>query len=86
MSIRALTAVLVAAVAVNSAIGLYYYLRVVVVLFSRSDEAQMSAQPVSPVPVLAGVALSALTLLLVGLGAYPSPMVRLIEAMVAGRL
>ncbi len=72
---------------VNSAIGLYYYLRVVVALFSPVPAAVPVAavQPhPPPVAVPAGLTLAALAVILVALGVYPAPLVRLIAAALAG--
>jgi NADH-quinone oxidoreductase subunit N len=82
------TAVVV--MAINSAIGLYYYLRVMVALYRpASDEAAerpaAAPAPETPaVPLLGGVALAVLVLALVWLGVYPAPMIRVIEVMAAG--
>jgi len=66
-----LTAVLV----INSAIGLYYYLRIIVVLFTRSETA-------SDGPSLSfsgSSALAILAFLLISLGIYPGPVIDLIR-------
>jgi NADH-quinone oxidoreductase subunit N len=75
---------LLAIMVVTSAIGLFYYLRVVVVMYRlRAPEADLSL--IKPSLSLAGsVALAALALLLVWLGVYPSPLIRIIQAAVAG--
>lgn len=70
---------LVVLLVANSAIGLYYYLRIVVA---------MAAPPVPEgarvtVPWARGLVLAALTLLLVGLGVYPGPFIYLIQHTVA---
>lgn len=63
----------------NSAIGLYYYLRIVVAM------AALPAPEGVPVTVSRdrGAVLAALTLLLVGLGVYPGPFIYLIQHTVA---
>ncbi|MBI4785914.1 MAG: NADH-quinone oxidoreductase subunit N [Chloroflexi bacterium] len=70
---------LVAVLVVTSAIGLYYYLRIVVAMYSPAPEA---ATPigVSSLALGGSVALAALTLLLVWLGVYPAPLIELIQA------
>ena len=81
---------LVVLLALNSAIGLYYYLRIVVAMYmSPAEEAGAGANP-ADVPVATpsvslagGVVLAALTLLLVWLGVYPAPLMRVIQAAVA---
>ena len=63
----------------NSAIGLYYYLRVIIVMFTRPP----TTATVAPLPALspAGrVVLAVLTLLLLVLGLYPTPVLQLIQS------
>ena len=68
---------------VNSAIGLFYYLRVVVVMYGATA-AEVDSSPIKPSLALAGsVALAALSLLLVWLGVYPAPLIRIIQTTVA---
>ncbi|MCX6998012.1 MAG: NADH-quinone oxidoreductase subunit N [Kiritimatiellaeota bacterium] len=67
---------LAAALAVNSAIGLFYYLRLIVLLFRQPAPAP-AATP--PLPRLAAAALGALTLALLWLGVYPAPFLQLIR-------
>ncbi len=65
---------------VSSAIGLYYYLRVIIVMFSRLPKTAIAA----PLPALspAGrVVLTVLTLLLLVLGLYPTPLLQLIRSL-----
>ena len=70
---------LAAALVVTSAIGLYYYLRIIVAMYSAAPEA---ATPigVSSLAIGGSVALAALTLLLVWLGVYPAPLIEIIQA------
>ena len=73
---------------VSSAIGLYYYLRVIVTMYRRPEEEGNAARP-SPrlrttVPLAAGLTLAVLFLALLWLGIYPAPLLELIEAAVAG--
>jgi NADH-quinone oxidoreductase subunit N len=65
---------------VNSAIGLYYYLRIVVAMFrDATNEISVTVPSLS----LAGsAALAVLTLLLVWLGVYPVPLIRVIQTMI----
>jgi NADH-quinone oxidoreductase subunit N len=72
---------LVIILTVNSALGLYYYLRIIVPLYTRRDE-EMTATPrlsLSGSAVLAG-----LTVLLVWLGVYPVPLIQMIQKLVQG--
>jgi len=74
---------LVAVLIVGSAIGLFYYLRIVVAMLSQAD-APDTAPPGAPRVLLAGgLALAVLGLSLIGLGVYPAPLVELIAASVA---
>ena len=67
---------LVIVLAINSVIGLFYYLRIIVALFTRSEE----EGPAGPAASRSGsVALGTLTLLLVCLGVYPGPVIELIK-------
>jgi NADH-quinone oxidoreductase subunit N len=61
---------------IGSAIGLYYYLRVVVTMAMPPSSGSAAA---SPLPPASGVVLLALTLLLLGLGVYPTPLLNLIR-------
>jgi NADH-quinone oxidoreductase subunit N len=77
----ALVLVLVA----GSAIGLFYYLRIVVVMFAAPAEspARVTRAAAGLVPA-SGLVLFLLAVLLVWFGVYPAPFLRLIEAAVAG--
>ena len=74
---------LLGALAVGSVIGLFYYLRIVIAIFSSAEEGS-EAEPAPladrPVPLAGGVLLSVLTLLVIWLGVYPAPILRVIEA------
>jgi NADH-quinone oxidoreductase subunit N len=65
----------------NSAMGLYYYLRLVVTLYLPRPESAPppTAMGASSGTRLAGTALAAVVVLLVGLGVYPLPLMRLIR-------
>jgi NADH-quinone oxidoreductase subunit N len=64
----------------NSVIGLYYYLRIVVAMF-RDSPKDISAA-ISSLSLAGSVALAGLTLLLVWLGVYPAPLIRVIQTMI----
>jgi NADH-quinone oxidoreductase subunit N len=67
----------------SSVIGLYYYLRIVVAMFAQSG-AEQEVSSINPLlSVVEGGTLGILAVLLVGLGVYPAPIIRLIEAVVA---
>ncbi|MGD0234856.1 MAG: NADH-quinone oxidoreductase subunit N [Syntrophorhabdales bacterium] len=66
---------------VNSAIGLFYYLRVIAVMYVREPE------PGVTVParfLTGGLVLAALLVLLVWLGVYPTPLLEMIQAIKLG--
>jgi NADH-quinone oxidoreductase subunit N len=67
------------ALAINSVIGLFYYLRIVVALFTPAGDVPHPAEELSR---SGGVVLALLTLLLVWLGVYPGPMIELIRTTV----
>ncbi|MHB1004693.1 MAG: NADH-quinone oxidoreductase subunit N [Chloroflexota bacterium] len=74
--------VLVVSLVVASTIGLFYYLRLAASLYAREPGESMVWPALHP-PSLGGlVVLVVLTLLLVGLGTYPTPVLDLIQATV----
>ena len=78
---------LVILLALNSGLGLYYYLRVAVTLYQHPGR-MISADPLQQellphaAPVLAGFALAVLAVLLLGLGIYPAPVLKLIQTLI----
>ncbi len=71
---------LVAILVINSAIGLFYYLRIIVAMYR--DAPRVPLRP--PSPSLSGnFALAALVLLLFWFGVYPASLIRAIQASVA---
>jgi NADH-quinone oxidoreductase subunit N len=71
---------------IGSGLGLYYYLRVVVAMYSERPEGEPKAAAIPSLTVAGGVALAILGLLLLGLGVYPTPLIDLIERTVAAVL
>jgi len=71
----------------NSAIGLFYYLRIVVAMCAPAPESTERARGAlqTPLPLLGGAAVSAVTLALVWFGVYPAPLIRLVESLVTSR-
>jgi len=69
----------VIALVINSVIGLYYYLRIVVVMFSQPKEEQIAMPQTS---LSSSVVLVALFILLVWLGVYPGPLLDIIKGAV----
>lgn len=78
--VNAHLAALVAVLVINSGIGLYYYLRLAIALFTP---AHAEPPPRAVIHPAGAAALAALTILLVVIGVYPSPLLRLLEAIVA---
>lgn len=71
---------LVTILVINSAIGLFYYLRIIVVIFSAPPkDTESHLAPAASVTVGSSIVLAALTLLLVLLGMYPTPVIVLIQ-------
>ena len=65
----------------TSAIGLFYYLRVVITLYSRSPEGEAAAMA-EGTTVAGGAVLAALAALLLWLGIYPSVFIEMIQAII----
>ncbi|MBM3474574.1 MAG: NADH-quinone oxidoreductase subunit N, partial [Armatimonadetes bacterium] len=82
--------VLLGALALGSVIGLFYYLRIVLAIWGTRGHDPVRAVanwdriPEFPVPLAGSVLLSVLTFLVVALGVYPTPILRVIEAAVWG--
>ncbi len=75
---------LVIVLVISSAIGLYYYLRVVVVMYNRPAQ-EYEAQKLAPALTPAGsLALAGLLIVVVWLGVYPSPVLNLIQVVIKG--
>ncbi len=69
---------------VTSTLGLYYYLRVIVAVYAREPaDAAAASRPSPALPIAGAVALAGLAVLLIALGVYPTPLLRLIRAAVA---
>ncbi len=72
---------LVVVLVINSALGLFYYLRVVVAMLSPVAEVSLSPARLA---LAAGIVLSLLTLVLIWIGVYPSPVMQIVHDAVAG--
>jgi len=70
---------LVGAVVLGSAIGLYYYLRVVVTMFMADPERLKFDAPRGWAQQVGGLMVLLLTLLMFGLGLYPQPVIEMIQ-------
>ncbi len=70
---------------VSSAIGLYYYARLIVTMFLQPESANAMPYPEKPsgtgVPWTGGVVLGVFTLLVIWLGTYPAPLLSVIQAL-----
>jgi len=71
---------LIVVLLLTSGIGLFYYLRVVVAIFSPAPQAPA---PAAPLTLAGGLTLAGLTVLLVGLGVLPSLLLEIVRNMVA---
>ncbi len=74
---------LLVVLAISSSIGLYYYLRIITVLYAEMPERQGTPAAVARLSASGGTALAVLALLLIWLGVYPSPLIQLIKATAA---
>jgi NADH-quinone oxidoreductase subunit N len=61
---------------VNSVIGLFYYLRIIVAMFSRLNDADI---PVDGLSSSGSMLLASLVILLIWLGVYPGPVIDVIQ-------
>ncbi len=64
---------------INSALGVYYYLRVTVEMFSNVEEQQAQALLKPKVGIFSGILLAVLTVALVWLGVYPTGLIESIQ-------
>ncbi|HWR51792.1 MAG TPA: NADH-quinone oxidoreductase subunit N [Bryobacteraceae bacterium] len=71
---------LIVILVVTSAIGLYYYLRIVVVLYAQAAESPPLTHSLAPA---GGIALGILTVALIFLGVQPGPLLDTIRSMMA---
>ena len=73
---------LVIMLAVNSAIGLYYYIKIIAAMFMPVETGEDATNRLNPsVYIVSGVTLAILTLLLVWIGVNPDPIMVLIQGM-----
>jgi NADH-quinone oxidoreductase subunit N len=77
---------LVIILVVNSAIGLFYYLRVIAVMYMQLPERDEVSVPVSSLSLAGSAVLAVLALLLVWLGVYPAPVIEIIRKAIAGAI
>ena len=72
---------LLAALVIGSVIGVFYYLRIVITMFRQSG---LTEQVIPPISRSAYLALIVLSVILVILGIYPTPLIQLIERALTG--
>lgn len=75
---------LVMALAINSAIGLYYYLKIIAVLYMKEPEKSDVFVTAPQISKAGSLVMTVLALLLLFLGVYPSPLIRIIQSAIAG--
>ena len=75
---------LVSMLALNSAIGLYYYIRIIAVMFERHEEGEAEpADRLHPsVYLISGVTIGMLVILLLWVGIYPQGIMNIIQSLV----
>jgi NADH-quinone oxidoreductase subunit N len=73
---------LVIILVINSAIGLFYYIRVIASMFTRPEEEEKPA--LASLPVVGPLVLAGLTFLLLYVGVYPVFLVKLVSRLYAG--
>jgi NADH-quinone oxidoreductase subunit N len=75
---------LLAVLVVNSVIGLYYYIKIIAVMFAQpASQMETEAQPMlhPTVYLVSGVTMSILALLLLGIGIYPTFLMETIQGL-----
>ncbi len=75
---------LVIALVIGSVIGLFYYLRIIAVMCAAREEAAALAPLAGHESAAGSIVLAALTGLLVVLGAYPAPLISVLQSALAG--
>jgi len=71
----------VIALIVGSVIGLFYYLRIIVAICATNPDDATAY--IGAIPKTGGATLAVLTLMLIGLGVYPTPLIHLIQVTAA---
>ncbi|WP_212003446.1 NADH-quinone oxidoreductase subunit N [Chitinophaga sp. HK235] len=66
---------------INSVIGLYYYIRIIAMMFKAPATGEELTYIKPSLPVAGNITLMLLTLVLIGLGIYPTAMMQLIQQM-----
>ncbi|MEJ2719263.1 MAG: NADH-quinone oxidoreductase subunit M [Deltaproteobacteria bacterium] len=71
---------LVATLIITSVIGLYYYLRIIVAMYSAPIEDVQRPADSASISLADGLTLGCLAVLLIWFGVYPSPLIRVIQS------
>ena len=71
---------LVGTVVLGSAIGLYYYLRVIIAMFLTERGIHRTTAPLDWAQRAGGIVILLITVLMFWLGVYPQPLIELIRA------
>ena len=75
---------LVIVLAINSAIGLYYYIRIIAIMIERQEETRERENELNPsIFVVSGTTIAILTILLIWIGVHPNGMMVLIQQLLA---
>ena len=73
---------LVVMLAVNSVIGLYYYIRIIAIMFEQQTKAETSSIRLNPaIYIVSSVTLAILTVSLIWLGVFPSGLMGIIKSL-----
>lgn len=75
---------LIFALVISSTIGLFYYLRIIVALYSGMNESRLELAASGRGPYSLTGTLAGLTAAVIVIGCYPEPLLRLIQTMVSG--
>ncbi|MDT8066996.1 MAG: NADH-quinone oxidoreductase subunit N, partial [Terriglobia bacterium] len=78
--------VLILILVVTSTIGLFYYLRIVVVLYQQPTESYQAHQALPRRAPAENLVLAALTVILLWLGVYPTLMLKVIQTAIGSLL
>ncbi len=70
----------VIALVVGSALGIFYYTRIIATMFARGEG--VTAAGTGEMPITGGLALTILTLALFAIGMYPTPLLNIVRTMV----
>ncbi len=74
---------LLVVLAISSSIGLYYYLRIISVLYDRMPDTSGAPASAPQMPLYGGAALAVLAILLIWLGIFPAHLLQLIKSTAA---